>query len=151
MKINASLIDKITEDLIKHEGIIFSIYLDTEGLHTVGVGHLIKLGDEEFKKPVGTEVSKERVLELLKQDLAIAIRDVEDVFPAVNTYPDDVQRVLVNMMFNLGRPRFMKFQNMIGAVRNGDWNKAADEMVDSKWYRQVKGRAKELEELMRNA
>lgn len=151
VKINDTLIPTISEDLIRHEGFVNKIYLDTNGLHAMGIGHLIKLGDAEFKRPVGEAVSEERIREAFKQDLVNAIRDVEDVFPAVNVYPVNVQRVLVNMMFNLGRPRFNKFEDMISAVRNGDWNAAANAMKDSKWYGQVKGRAVELEELMRNA
>ena len=151
MKVNQELIQVISTDLIRHEGYETKIYLDINGLHAMGVGHLIKLGDEEFKKPVGTAVSEERIREAFKQDLVNAIRDVENVFPTVNTYPDDVQRVLINMMFNLGRPRFNKFEDMIKAVRHNDWNGAANAMVDSKWYGQVKQRGVELEELMRNA
>jgi lysozyme len=151
MRINESLIPAISEDLIRHEGFVNKIYLDTNGLHAMGIGHLIKLGDEEFKRPVGEAVSEERIREAFKQDLVNAIRDVEDVFPLVADYPANVQRVLVNMMFNLGRPRFNKFEDMIAAVRNGDWDAASNAMKDSKWYGQVKGRAVELVDMMRNA
>ena len=151
MKLNENLINTITQDLVRHEGTVLEIYLDTEGLHTCGVGHLIKLGDEEFKKPVGTPITEERALELFKQDLAVSIKECETLFPNLGDYPDPVQRVLVNMTFNLGRPRLSKFKNMIKAVEAKDWNEAANQMVDSRWYRQVKSRGVELEELMRTA
>jgi lysozyme len=150
MKLNEELIGTITEDLVKHEGIVLEVYLDTEGLHTCGVGHLIKLGDEEFKKPVGTKITEERALELFKQDLAVSIKECEQLFPSLGDYPDPVQRVLVNMTFNLGRPRLSKFKNMIKAVEANDWNEAANQMIDSRWYRQVKSRGVELVELMRS-
>lgn len=151
MLINKELIPEITEDLIRHEGIVLKVYLDHLGLHTCGVGHLIKLGDDEFKKPVGYEITEERARELFKQDLGIAIAECEKLFPKINEYPDAVQKVLVNMTFNLGRPRLSKFKNMIKAVEAHEWPQAADEMMDSRWYRQVKGRAEELVEMMRNA
>lgn len=151
MKLNEDLINTITQDLVRHEGIVLEIYLDTEGLHTCGVGHLIKLGDEEFKKPVGTPITEERALELFKQDLAVSIKECETLFPNLGDYPDPVQRVLVNMTFNLGRPRLSKFKRMIAAVEAKDWNAAADEMVNSRWYRQTKTRAVELVERMRSA
>lgn len=151
MKLNEALIETITQDLVRHEGIVLEIYLDSEGLHTCGVGHLIKLGDEEFKVPVGTPITQERALELFKEDLAVSIKECETLFPDLGDYPDPVQRVLVNMTFNLGRPRLSKFKNMIKAIESHDWNAAADEMVDSRWYRQVKSRGVELEELMRSA
>jgi len=48
------------------------------------------------------------------------------------------------MMFNLGRPRLSKFKGMKAGVDARDWKKAADEMVDSAWYRQVPNRAGRL-------
>ena len=56
---------------------------------------------------------------------------------------------MVNMAFNLGYTRLSKFTGLKAALDDRDWNKAADEMVDSRWYRQVGNRAKRLEERMR--
>lgn len=150
VKIDSRLIPTISEDLIRHEGLVHEVYLDTEGKLTMGIGHMIRVGDPEFKQPVGTPVSEERIREAFKQDLVIAIRDVEDVFPAVGNYPINVQRVLVNMMFNLGKPRFNKFEDMIDAVEANDWNTAADAMMNSKWFCQVKQRGVELVDMMRD-
>ena len=54
------------------------------------------------------------------------------------------------MMFNLGYPRLSKFKGMKRGVDARDWQSAADEMVDSRWYRQVTKRADRLVERMRN-
>jgi lysozyme len=53
------------------------------------------------------------------------------------------------MMFNMGRPRLSKFKGMKAGVDARDWNKAADEMVDSRWYTQVPNRARRLVDRMR--
>ena len=53
------------------------------------------------------------------------------------------------MMFNMGRPRLSKFKGMKRGVDARDWNAAADEMVDSRWYRQVTKRADRLVQRMR--
>ena len=53
------------------------------------------------------------------------------------------------MMFNLGYPRLSKFKGMKAGVDSQDWNRAADEMIDSAWYRQVPNRAKRLVDRMR--
>ena len=53
-------------------------------------------------------------------------------------------------MFNLGRPRLSKFRGMKAGVDDQNWQRAADEMVDSRWYRQVGARAERLVERMRN-
>ncbi len=44
------------------------------------------------------------------------------------------QFALINMIFNLGAPRFKKFKKFIAAVDARDWETAADELVDSKWF-----------------
>mgnify|MGYP001488585193 FL=1 len=54
------------------------------------------------------------------------------------------------MMFNMGRTRLSKFRGMKRGVDARDWNAAADEMVDSNWYRQVTNRAARLVDRMRN-
>ena len=56
---------------------------------------------------------------------------------------------IANMMFNMGRPRLSKFKGMKRGVDSRNWSEAADEMVDSAWYRQVTNRADRLVERMR--
>ena len=69
----------------------------------------------------------------------------------LDSQPMDVQRVCVNMAFNLGRNRLSKFKNMIRYVNEGNYLMAANEMIDSKWYRQVGRRSKELVDIMKEA
>ena len=64
--------------------------------------------------------------------------------------PEEVQLILANMMFNMGRTRLSKFKNMNAAVEEGDWNRASQEMMNSRWYNQVRNRARRLVERMRN-
>lgn len=146
-----NLIDTIKEDLIRHEGYVTEIYLDSEHLPTFGIGHLVTEADPEYTWPVGTPVTDERILDVFHVDCNAACEDASALFLNFSSHPETVQRVLVNMAFNLGRNRLGKFKKMITAVNEGNYTKAADEMVDSKWYRQVKTRGVELVELMRGA
>jgi lysozyme len=139
---------QIKEDLTKHEGCKTTVYLCTEGIPTVGIGHAL-YGFEELA--VGDEVSMEQVLEWFKEDCDEALTDCRALFLNFDSLPDQVKRVLVNMAFNLGRSRLGKFKNMVTAVNEGNWNKAANEMVNSRWYNQVGNRSVELENWMRNA
>ena len=145
------VIAKIADDVERHEGKVNRIYLDSEGLATFGIGHLVTKSDPESNKPVGTPVSERRVMQAYVKDLNDAINDCYKIFPLLDEYPEPVQRVLVNMTFNLGQTRLSKFKNMIRAVKALNWDKAADEMIDSRWYRQVKSRGVELVKLMRGA
>ena len=144
------LFDTIREDLIKHEGYKLEVYLDSEGLPTFGVGHLVTEDDIEATWPVGTLVEKTRVDELFDHDLKVACSETERLFPELDSYPDQCVRVLVNMCFNLGRPRLSRFKKMVQAVKIHNYERAAEEMVDSKWYNQVGRRSVELVGWMRN-
>ena len=56
---------------------------------------------------------------------------------------------LVDMCFNLGLPRFLKFAKALDALEAGDYNRSADEFMDSLWAKQVGYRAYEVSEMIR--
>ena len=62
--------------------------------------------------------------------------------------PEVIQRVLVNMCFNLGGTRLSKFRNMLQACRQHDWKEMAAQMQDSRWFGQVGRRSWELQQLV---
>ena len=95
-------------------------------------------------KPVGTIISKERVDEWFEQDIMTTIHDCKKVFDDWNAMNEEVKLIMANMMFNLGYPRFCKFRLMIQAVRDGDHIEAANQMKQSRWYKQVTNRAERL-------
>lgn len=128
------------------EGVEYEIYEDHLGLPTFGVGHLILESDEEFGKPVGTPVDEERVRECFERDLDTAIGECRTLYGegTFGDLPDEVQQILVNMMFNMGRPRLSGFKKFNAAIEAGDWTEAAKEGRDSRWYNQVSNRAERL-------
>ena len=137
--------DKIYEQLKIDEGVVYKIYHDHLGYKTFGVGHLILPQDPEFKQSLETPVSEERVKSAFEADLDISIDECKALFKDKwDEYPGELQEVLVNMMFNLGRPRLGKFKKFIKAINESDWNTAAIEMMDSRWADQVGPRAKRL-------
>lgn len=143
------LIEVVKEDLIRHEGYVAEIYLCSENYPTFGIGHMVTEDDIEYSWPVGTPVTDERILDVFHKDCNVAYSDACNLVLNFAGQAPTAQRVLVNMAFNLGRNRLSKFKNMLKAVNEGDYQKAADEMVDSKWYRQVGRRSEELVEMMR--
>lgn len=128
----------IEEQLVLHEGLRLKPYRDTVGKLTIGVGR--NLDD------VG--ITRAEALFLLRND-------VEEVRTQLERYPwytqlDPVrQKVLIDMAFNLGIGGLMQFRKMLAALEAGDYGKTADEMLDSKWARQVGKRAQRLAEMMR--
>jgi lysozyme len=137
-------IDQLRETLKIDEGVKYEIYNDHLGYPTFGIGHLVVESDEEHGKPVGTPISEERVNAVFDKDVAVMVDEAKKIFPNLDTLPEEAQQVIVNMTFNMGRPRLSQFKKFIAGVNAGDWNKAAVEMMDSRWAKQVGARAERL-------
>ena len=99
---------------------------------------------------VGTHIDDERVNELFDQDIQTTLIECGHLYPNFDNLPDEAQKIIANMMFNLGRPRLSRFHKMKKAVDSSDWIEAANQMLDSRWAKQVPNRANRLIERMRN-
>ena len=142
-------IDQLRKELEVDEGVKYEIYNDHLGYPTFGIGHLVIDNDPEYGQEVGTSVSEDRVAEAFDNDVETVIDDCKKLYPDFDELPEECQLIIANMMFNMGRPRLSKFKGMKAGVDSQDWNKAADEMIDSAWYRQVPNRAGRLVKRMR--
>ena len=143
------MIEQLREELEEDEGCMYVVYLDHLKLKTCGVGHLVRADDPEFDMDVGDPVSEERVAELFEKDIGWTISDCQKLVPDFDMLPEEVRLIVANMMFNLGAKRLSGFKRLLAAVERGDWNSAADEMLDSKWARQVPARSGRLVTRMR--
>tara|TARA_R100001510_G_scaffold8307_1_gene6384 strand:- start:249 stop:698 length:450 start_codon:yes stop_codon:yes gene_type:complete len=144
-------IDLCKAEIKRHEGEVLEIYNDSLGYKTLGVGHLCQPNDIEYDWKVGTPVSQSVVDAYYEMDFRKHYYEAVNVFgdeKSFNNLPDDIQRVLVNMAFNLGGTRLSKFRNMLKACRNHDWQEMARQMQDSKWFYQVGRRSVELQKLV---
>lgn len=128
---------KLVDLLIKHEGLKLKPYRCTEGKLTIGVGR--NLDDNG--------ISKDEAIHLLKNDIEYA-RLEAGRYPWFDDLSVDRQNVIISMIFNLGLYRFSKFKNTISLIEAGEYQKAALEMLDSKWAKQVGSRANELSHMM---
>ena len=141
---------KLREQLEIDEGVKYEVYKDHLGYDTFGIGHLITAHDPENGWSVGTDVDEYRVQEAFEDDVQGVISDCEKLYVQWEHLPEEAQQVIANMMFNMGFPRLSKFKGMKRGVDARDWNAAADEMVASRWYKQVTNRADRLVERMRS-
>lgn len=129
----------LKDDLIRHEGYRKHPYEDTLGNLTIGVGYHI-----------GEKGLPDYIIDLLLQDsIAEAKAELDRVRPNWKRLSKNRQEVLINMMFNLGAPRLLTFKKFWKALKDNEFNTAADEMLDSKWAKQVGDRATELSIRMR--
>ena len=106
--------------------------------------------DAEYGWEVGTSIDTVRVHETFEQDIKTVLLDCNNLYKDFEDLPEEAQRGIANMMFNMGYTRLSKFSGMKRGVDARDWNAAADEMVDSRWYNQVTNRANRLVERMRS-
>lgn len=130
----------LKDDLKRQEGLRLKPYRDVNGKLTIGFGR--NLDD------VG--ISQEEADYLLGHDINIAISEANQAFKWLVRLSDSRKDVIYNMSFNMGTPVLSRFHRMIAAIKEGDYEAAADEMLDSEWARQVGARAAELANIMRN-
>ena len=124
--------------LIRHEGLRLKPYRDPKSKLTIGVGR--NLDD------VG--ITRAEALMLLDNDIATVQRDVKRAFPWFPGLDPVRKDFVLDMVFNLGLPRFRRFEKSIASIRAGDWENAAREMLKSRWANQVGKRATELAAMM---
>ena len=143
-------IDQLRKELERDEGVKYEVYHDHLGYPTFGIGHLITDDDPECGASVGTKVNSDRVQEAFETDVETVLSDCERLYVQFEHLPEEVKLIIANMMFNMGYTRLSKFKGMKRCVDARDWEWAADEMVDSKWYKQVTRRADRLVVRMRS-
>jgi len=127
------LFDEIKED----EGFEGMPYEDSLGIPTIGIGTKLPLSEDEAEL-------------LARHRLSKKIDELLNAKPIINRLPLEKQSVLFNMAYQLGTNGLLKFRKMWLALENGfDYETAADEMLDSKWFSQTPNRAKKLSDIMR--
>ena len=137
-------VDQLKETLKVDEGVVYEIYNDHLGYPTFGIGLLVLEGDAEHGAAVGTPVSEDRVDECFEKDVESVIGDCKKLHEGWDDYPQEVKQIVANMMFNMGLTRLSKFSKHNAALQSGDWETAAVEGRDSRWYDQVTNRAERL-------
>ena len=136
---------KLQDEIANDEGVVYELYRCSLGHLTGGIGHLITEWDEEYYgMPVGTKVTHEQVDAWFAVDINRTLQDCKEIFPDFNDLPEEAQLVIANMCFQLGRPRLSNFVKFIAAINERDWIRAADEMENSRWYKQTTARAERL-------
>jgi GH24 family phage-related lysozyme (muramidase) len=150
-------------NLIKnHEGLELTAYEDSEGVPTIGYGFNLERKDAksllsnfglDLDKVIAGEqsINQSQAEELLSITAEEAEQTARRLFPKINEHPKPIQIALTDMAFNLGPTRLNNFDKMQEALLDKDYNRVADEMVDSKWYGQTKRRAVRLVQMVRDA
>lgn len=139
---------ELMAELVIDEGKVSEIYKDHLGYETFGVGHLVLDSDDECGQPTGTEVSEERIMECLQQDIDGICADLDRNIPFWRDLDEERQRIVANMAFNLGINRLLQFEKFLNALEQREYERAAAEMMDSRWAKQVGARSERLKKRM---
>lgn len=127
--------------LKRHEGVESHAYECSEGKITVGVGRNI---DSEG----GIGLSEEEIDFLLKNDIERCIIELSSEYDWFVDLDDIRKDAMVDIAFNLGITRLRLFKRALAAMAEGNYKQAATEFLDSKWAKQVGGRALELSDMI---
>jgi len=125
------------EELKLDEGLRLEAYKDTRGNWTIGYGHLLK------EKPA-TGWTQAQADEEFNQDFEEAVTGAKEVVPFFDALEDARKGVFVNLVFNMGAEKLSEFHGTLAAADAGDWDSAAQHLMNSKYARQVKARAARL-------
>ena len=135
-------IEELRKELIRDEGIVLVPYRDTLGYLTIGVGHLLQSNDRLMK------LTHAEAIDILDQDIQMAEHRLDKIYPKWRELDEVRQRTTLNLCFNLGM-KLAQFKKFLHSLSLGNFDKAADQLMQSKWYGQVKLRGPRIIHAMR--
>lgn len=170
--------EQIKNDLIRDEGLRLKVYHCTAGKLTIGVGRNLEdnwfssnevaylLENLERKKRMskipGTVntvllddiikngISEKEAFYLLENDINKFAEELFKLLPWVKERSDNLKRVLINMIFNVGSKKLLTFKRTLSLMKEGRYKEASIEMLNSKWANEVGKRAVRLSNLVAN-
>jgi len=132
--------ERLKRDITRREGLRLEVYDDHLGNPTIGVGRLLSRG-----------ITETTAMQMLEEDIDIVLNELKEKLPWFDEMPERVQEALVDLGFNLGVPRLMKFELTLGFLQKRKFVDAAEELLNSRYATQVPNRALEIAKVIANA
>ena len=137
--------EKLLETLKRHEGVKHHAYRDSLGVLTIGCGRNIS----DSRRHHGLGLSDAEIDYMLQNDIERTVKELSEEYDWFDDLEEGARRdAIINMHFNLGRVRFATFKRAISHMENENHKEAATEFLQSKWAKQVKGRALEVTDMI---
>ena len=137
------MIEQLTAQLRRDEGTKATVYKDTLGFDTIGVGRLI-----DSRKP-GAGLRPDEIDYLLRNDINDRVSALEKALQWFDRLDEARRGALINMAFQLGTAGLLGFKSTLALVAAGKYAEASEQMLKSKWATQTPDRAKRLAEQMK--
>lgn len=135
---NYDELDKAEKRIKKHEGLRLKPYKDNKENLTIGYGHNLENG-----------ITTRQAEDLFDDDMAIVQQAIANNLPDASYLPAEKYGVLLELVFWIGIGKVKGFKKMLAALKNKDWAKAADELLDSRLGREYTNRTTELADILR--
>jgi lysozyme len=153
--IRGFIMDQLIAQLKRHEGFKEHVYRCSAGKLTIGYGYNLDANPLElssveinFARMYG--MAEQEAERLLTRMVGRCIGQLDTALPWIDNLGDARENVLINMAYNMGIVGLLKFTKTLALIKSGDYPKAADAMLKSRWAAQVGRRAVELAEQMRS-
>lgn len=128
---------KLTAQLIKHEGLRTTLYIDTVGKATIGVGH--NLTDKGL--------TTSQVMMILSSDISDTVNLLTNHFPWFIKLDDVRQRAIADLTFDV-MGKILEFKHMLAAIEKSDWPTASNELLNSAFAKETGKRAADLAHML---
>ena len=132
--------EDLTKMLMRHEGVRSKVYLCKNGYETIGVGRNCSES--------GLGLSEDEILFLLVNDISRCKEELKNNFDWFEDLNTARQHAMIDIVFNLGITRLLKFKKALAFMAEEDYFNASEEFLDSRWATQVGHRAEELAEMI---
>ena len=132
-------IEELIERLILEEGLKLHPYTDTVGKLSIGIGRNL----------TDNGITRDEAVYLCRNNINDAIKDLQGNLDYFDTLPENVQSVMTDMVFNLGIHNFLTFHKTLSLIKEGKYSEAGDEILLSKWAKQVGIRAINLSNILK--
>ena len=130
---------ELVKQLKRHEGLRLKPYKCTSNKTSIGVGR--NLDD------IG--ISEKEAEMLLLNDIEEAKRQLAAHFPWTADLDEVRLAALINFTFNVGIGTVSKFVNAMALLKDGNFDMASEEFLQSRWANQVGQRAIDVTEQIR--
>jgi len=132
--------------IMDHEGFVDSVYLDTEKKATIGYGHLVTKEDNFVE---GVKYKEKELRQLFYKDIEKAETGADQIIGHIKELHPEARNVIIEMVYQLGTTGVRRFSKLLLALEDGDYKKAGDEMIDSRWHQQTTRRCESLAGIMK--
>ena len=142
--------DFVFDNLKEEEGYRNNLYRDTAGIKTIGIGRNV------VANPIGRLLGRSNITHISNAEIVTVFNDslidtLESIGIELKDHPDKVQYVIISLTFNLGWGELKKFVKFLADIKEKDYQGAAKNLKDSRWFKQVGLRGPKLVGMLEEA